>query len=291
MQTSRSLAAALLAGALVLAACSGDTTAPGPQGRMTMSLASRASGAPSARLASFDITSPTPGTFSDGTNTLVLTRVQVVLRKIELKRTGVSVCADLPMPVEINTDEGSGGGNGSGEAEPGDDHGHDGVEDDCEEAELGPMLLDVPVATAGAEQSISVPLDAGTYDRVEFQIHKPTGSNDAAFLQTDPGFDGVSIHVEGTWNGAPFTFNSAITAVEELELEPPVTLAANGTTDLTVLVDVSQWFSDGAGALIDPSSANDGQPNESRVQQNIQASFHAFEDANEDGRDDHGTNG
>jgi hypothetical protein len=47
-----------------------------------------------------DVTSPTPGTFTDGTNTLVLNKVELVLRKIELRRVEAtaSACADDRCP-------------------------------------------------------------------------------------------------------------------------------------------------------------------------------------------------
>jgi hypothetical protein len=275
----------LVAAGLALGACSSDPNAPGAvQSRMQLRAASRSTTTPTSRTAAFDITSSTPGTFTDGTNTLVLTKAQLVLRKIEMKRADATVtaCADVQMSADMS-------GPGSGESEPGDDHGDDGVADDCEEVELGPVLFDVPVASAGAQQSVSVNLDAGTYDAVEFKIRPPDASADQAFLQANPTFAGKSIHLEGTWNGAPFSFDSDLSAEEELKLDPPVTLAASGTADVTIFVDVSAWFANQSGQLVDPSTAGKGQPNESLVAANIERSFHAFEDENGDGEDDHGT--
>jgi hypothetical protein len=288
MRTTRALTPVLLLGAVGLAACSGDGTGPGTQGQLSLSLATRAQAAPAGRLASFDITSPTPGTFTDGTNTLVLTKAELVLRKVELKRseaTEESCAAATQADVQTSATVGDGSSGGAdAEAE-----GHDGVADACEEVKVGPVLFDVPVATAGAAHTVSVSLDAGTYDKVEFQIHMPEGSADQAFLQANPDFAGVSIRVEGTWNGAPFTFTSDLEQELELPLSPPLVVAQNGAADVTIFVDVTNWFASGAGGLLDPSSGNAGQPNESLVRQNIQNSFRAFEDANEDGKDDHGT--
>jgi hypothetical protein len=285
MRTARASAMLLLA-TLTLGGCSGDGTGPGTQGQISLSLASRARSAPTGRLASFDITSPTPGTFTDGTNTLVLTKAELVLRKIRLKRDEASEesCAP-PLNVQASV-AGPHGSDGQGEAES---EGHDGHPDACEEMKAGPLLFDVPLATAGAMHTVSVSLDAGTYDEVQFQIHKPEGSADQAFLDANPDFAGVSIRVEGTWNGTPFTFTSGLEQELELPLSPPLVLAENGAADVTIFVDVTNWFADGAGGLLDPSSANDGQPNQSLVRENIQRSFRAFEDANEDGKDDHGT--
>lgn len=286
MRIARVSAPMVLVATLTLGACSGDGTGPDTQGQISLSLASRARSAPTGRLASFDITSPTPGTLTDGTNTLVLTKAELVLRKIRLKRDEASEesCA-APVSLQASVGE-THGSEGEAEAEA---EGHDGHPDSCEEVKAGPLLFDVPLSTAGATHSVSVSLDAGTYDEVQFQIHKPEGSADQAFLSANPDFSGVSIRVEGTWNGTPFTFTSSLEQALELPLSPPVVLAQSGDADVTIFVDVTNWFADGAGGLLDPSSGNEGQPNESLVQQNIQRSFRAFEDANEDGKDDHGT--
>jgi hypothetical protein len=272
----------LLLGACLLAACSGDNTGPGATlSQVRLGFASRASGTPSTNAASLDVTSPTPGTFTDGTNTLVLSKVQLVLRKIELRRVNATASACVDMAASADA--------GSGEAEPGDDHGHDGVRDDCEEAEVGPVLFDVPVNSTGVQQSISIPLDAGTYSAIEFKIHKAESPEDQAFLTANPSFAGKSIHVEGSWNGTTVTFDADLSAEEELPLQPPLTLNADGTADVTIFVDLHTWFADRSGGLVNPASANQGQPNAGLVTENIQRSFHAFEDENEDGRDDHGT--
>ncbi|HEU4647559.1 MAG TPA: hypothetical protein VFS33_00770 [Gemmatimonadales bacterium] len=285
----RALVPALLLGTASLAACSDSTgTSNGPQGQVTLSLASQTRTAVTPSRASFDVTSSTPGTFSDGTNTLVLTKVQLVVRKIELEQHGAA-CAQAAVSASLSADQGSNGG-GSDDP-PGDDHGGaSGDDDGCAELKLGPVLLDVPVTTDGAQQTLSVTLPAGNYDEFKFQIHKPEGSNDQAFLDANPAFAGTSIHVEGTWNGTPFTFNSGLTAVQKLELAQPLAVTANQTTDLTVLVDVSQWFTSG-GSLLDPNTGNSGRPNQSVIENNIRASFHAFEDHDHDGEDDHGRHG
>jgi hypothetical protein len=105
------------------------------------------------------------------------------------------------------------------------------------------------------------------------------------FLAANPTLAGKSIHLEATWNGAAVTFDSDLTAEEELALQPPVTLSADGSADVTIFVDLHDWFTTERRPR-DPASANHGQPNEGLVTDNIRHSFHAFEDENEDGRDD-----
>lgn len=238
---------------MVLAAC--DAGGPSTQGQVSFSVATQP-GTPASAAA----TSGASETFTDGSNnTLVITQVQLVLREIELKR------------VETTTSCGDSGQGG------------------CEELELGPTLLDLPLG-AGAAHSFTVAVDSGSYNEVEFQIHQPSDgdASDAAFIQAHPDFAGVSIQVDGTFNGVAFSYRSGLSAEEEIGLNPPLVLAESGTTDLTLMVDLDRWFRDGAGLLIDPATANVGLANQSLVESNIRATLHAFEDENHDGTDDHG---
>ena len=277
-----------LSGLVAITACSGSAgTAPGAQAQLSLNVASRprAGAGISARGVSLDVTSPTPGTFTDGTNTLMLTSVQVVLRKVELERVGHDGACDASSTVSAGATASSGGAAAStGTA---DDNGID-ANDDCEEVEAGPVLVDVPVTTSGAQHSVSVTVDAGTFEKVEFEIHQPEddSAGDSAFLTANPGFAGISIRVQGTWNGTAFTFTSDLNAKQELELSPPLVVAQSGATDLTILFDVSGWFATPGGTLVDPASAEKGQPNEGLVQDNIKRSLRAFRDNDEDGAED-----
>jgi hypothetical protein len=245
--------AAAVALATTLAAC-GDAGGPSTAGQVNFNLATRPATAAAATVGA-------PETFTDGgNNTLVIDQVQLVLREIELKR------------VDATLDCGDASG------------GHDA----CEQLELGPILLDLPLGgTGGAARSFSVAVAPGSYREVEFEIHKPSHDDDAAFVQAHPEFDGVSARVAGSYNGEPFVFTTDLSAEEEIELSPPLVTTDGAATELTVFVDLDRWFRDGAGTLVDPRTAAPGGANEGLVEQNIQSTLHAFEDENEDGADDH----
>jgi hypothetical protein len=255
---------AALGGSLLLAACTAGGTEPAPTGgQVTVRVASRSAAAPSAAAASFAVSSPEPGTFTDGVNTLVLTRVQLVLREIELKRADRDALC----------------------------RGSEAEDDDCEELELRPRLLDVPLSS-GPEQTFTATVAPGSYDEIEFEIHKPeddAGDDDfdAAFLQQHPEFRRVSVRVEGSWNGEPFTFTSRLDAEQEIHLDPALVVGEDsGDTALTLFVDLTRWFATPAGSLVDPRTANEGGANEGLVAENIRASIDAFEDRDDDGRRD-----
>ena len=240
--------------AMTAAGCS-DSTGPGERGEVVLQLATAGSGAAAA-----------PGVMAAeitlGGDVLVITDVQLVARKLKLERDDGNCEADQ-----------------NAESEADDSEAED--EDECAALHVGPLLLDPPI-TPGAASAFTVDLPAGTYDAFQMQIHKPTGSADQAFLTAHPEFANASIIVTGTWNGVPFTFTTALTTVVEVELEEPVEVVADGTTELTLLLDVDSWFlAQGGLSLINPNGLS--QQNRSLIEQNIRQSFKVFEDEDSDG--------
>ena len=195
----------------------------------------------------------------DGANILVIRTAEVVLREIELERV-----------------------DGECDVEP---------EDDCEDFETGPMLVALPT-DGSVERQISVEVTVGTYDEVEFEIHKVHGhvngdDEDDTFVEQHPDFDRISVRVQGSWNGADFTYTNDNDAEQEIDLSPPLVVEENTETiALTLSVDLATWFTDG-GSLIDPNTALHHGVNEERVENNIEQSFEIFEDDDEDGEPDH----
>ena len=192
---------------------------------------------------------------------LVITKAQLVISKAELERAGVS-CV------------------GAMEAD----------EDSCPDLKLGPMLVDLPL-DASAKGVLTVNLPAGSYSQFEAKIDaimsETEGDNtsSAAFLAANPQFRGVSIRVEGTYNGQPFVYTSATEGELELTFTPP--LAVDGAANnLTVHVDLASWFRRADGTSINPATATPGSAIKEIVDDNIKRSFDAFEDDDRDGRHD-----
>jgi hypothetical protein len=273
------LAVLATAGALLAACGDSDTNGgngPGTTPVVSFNLAARPAAATVAGLASL----AEPYTITDASgNSLTFEKVELVLREIELKRADRDVvCGE----DDSNSDDDSN-----------DDSSDDSSADDCEELEFGPVLLDLPLG-GGAAQVFTVEVASGTYDELEFEIHKPEDdgdANDAAFLAAHPDFRGVSIRVTGSYNGTPFTYTTDLGEEQEQALAPPLSLATATATDLTLFVDINNWFRTGAATLIDPASANEGGANESLVEDNIENSIDAFEDDDRDGDDDSDENG
>jgi hypothetical protein len=199
----------------------------------------------------------------DGTHTLELTRVAVVIRKIELER------ADGLESMAVSSSERE-------------------AHDDCEELEFGPLLVEIPL-DGEVDRVFSVTLPQGRYDEVEMEIHKPSHDDDfdAAFVQEHPDFVGVSIRVEGTFDGEPFVFTQDLDAEQEYDLVPPLEVGPDTpATNLTLRIDLTTWFTRADGSLVDPATAGRGGAAYEVVKDNIKRSFHAFEDDDRDGEDD-----
>ncbi len=194
---------------------------------------------------------------------LVLTKIQVVVGKIELNEDEETSCvADI--------EEGD------------DDHGE--VGEECEDVSRDPVLIDIP-ADGAAHTVLTVPLTPGTYRKLEAKL-EPAREDATAFNTSNPSLVGKSVRVEGTFKGTPFVFTSAVRRSIEMEFDPPLVIDAT-TTNATVSIDVAKWFLDRDGRAIDPSTATPGSEALQQIEDNIRRSFRAFEDDDHSGEDDH----
>jgi hypothetical protein len=244
-----------------IAACSNNNG-----GGVSFSLTSRAApgaafGAPISGSAASVLAAGDTTVIALGSDTIILRSVDVVLRKIELKKVESAGCDSSA------------------------------TTSDCEEFEVGTTLVSLPLGAAATAAVVAINAPAGQYDELEFEIHRAELSNDSAFLTAHPELANASIRVTGTYSQAgtrsDFTFTSDLDASQEMAISPPVTVTDGGSINVTLRVDVGGWFLNAGGtALVSPASANKGQTNESLVKSNIEASLKAFRDDNHDGRDD-----
>ena len=221
-------------GGLLLSAVACDASGPSGTAGVALNLGTRPAGAASAA----------PETITLGGDVLVFSKVELVVKKIELERVDEDDCLGA---------------------------------DDCEELEVGPLVLELPLG-GGTQRKLLVNVDAGVFDEVEFEIHKPEDADatDVPFLASRPDLRHVSIRVEGTYNGNSFVWITDLDAEQELDLSPPLTVGGGAPAELTLLVSIDTWFRNSSGTgLVDPITALKGQPNEGLVKENVKRSFHA----------------
>lgn len=195
-----------------------------------------------------------------------ITKVQLVLTKLQLGRTDDVACVD-------DDDIAASSSTSSGDK----DH-------SCEHVSRDPLLIDMPV-DGTLQTKLTVPLAAGTYRKLEAKLEpvKSGSSTGSVFLAAHPEFAGVSVKVDGTYNGAPFTYKSALRAVVHMRFKPPLVIDA-ATTNATITVDVSKWFMNGS-TVIDPTKAVPGSSASHKIEKNIRESFRAFKDNGKKGKD------
>ena len=250
--THRSLSA--LAALLLVAACS-DSTGPGRS--LSLSFATRlpAGAQAPSRAPAFGAAVTGADTLTDGTNTLIITKAEIVLREIELERQEVVDCDVEPEPAG------------------------------CEDFEVGPVLVDLPLGS-GAVQQVAIDVEPGIYVEVEFEIHKVSKDDpaEAAFRQAHPDFIEKSIRVQGTFNGQAFTYETDLDVEQEEDLATPLVIKDAATSaNLTIRVGLANWFRALNGGLVNPATGNKGGQNESLIKENIKQSIEAFEDHDRDG--------
>ena len=235
----------------VLVACR-DATGPRAAHLVSLSFAATAGTGPDGQ-----IVGTTAGGLqvAAGADELVITRAQIVLREIEFEYED-----SLPGCTSSYDD------------------------DICEKIEVGPVLVDLPV-DGSLRTQITATVPEGTFDEIEFELEHAhdDSASERAFRRDHPEFNGLSVRVEGTFNGQPFTFVSSVRAELEMEFSPPLVVGESGH-NVTVSVDLARWFRRSDGTVIDPRTANPGGANAGTVAANIRSSFDAFDDDDRDGR-------
>ena len=198
------------------------------------------------------------------TDKIEITSAQVVVARMELQSTGASCTS---------------------QAAAGDD---DHNEHDCAELAVGPTIVTLPTGSA-VTAKFEGPIPAGDYSALEARIRpiRADGDHGAAsadFLAKNPDWAGKSLVVKGKFNGTDFTYNGTPRAEFETAFDPPLTVGTDAV-NITVQVDMSKWFLDASGNVIDPATTD--AVKQAQIAQNIRRSFRAFRDNDRDGHDDH----
>jgi hypothetical protein len=244
-----------------LAACSSDLT-NGNRHPVQLSFTTNTTVVPAGnRLAADVVVGPA--------SELTISKVQFVLSKIELDRAGTTTCIAEVEDANDDNPHPEGG--------------------ECEDVSRDPLLVDMKL-DGTLQQAMIAPLAAGTYRELEARI-APAADRFTDFNTTNSAIKGNSVRVEGSFKGTAFTFMAPVRSHIETEFDPPLVVDET-TRNATISLDVSKWFLNSAGQVIDPTTVQPGDAAFQQIVSNIRRSFHAFEDDNERGEDHHeGHNG
>lgn len=158
--------------------------------------------------------------------------------------------------------------------------------EDSTEFEMGPLVLNLNLDTTLTTIAINK-MPNGTYNYLTFQIHRPLPNqsvSDSDFVGGPNNEERFSIVVKGTYNGKPFVFKTPRSIEEHMRLNPPLTISDSlNSYNATINVNVSKWFVDKNGNILDPTNPN----NVYAINWSIRQSFNAYRDNNDDGFEDH----
>lgn len=268
----------------LLASCALATVAACGSGghTVTMSIAVPTSAANALTAAVTSTASADGLSLSDGTNTLVISTAEVVLKEIELKGSDVTEChpagGSMLSSSALTSSDGT-DATGTQDATDGTAGGQD-THDQCEKFSTGPRLVTLPL-DGSVSQQLAVDVPPGTYDRVEFEIRKLDASNGSDILRDRPDLVDVSVHLVGTFNGEPFVFVTSESFEQKVAIAPPLVVDGSTTSvNVTLSIDLAAWVTGADGSLVNPATAA------SVVQASIDGGFECFEDHNEDGHQD-----
>lgn len=248
----------------------GFQVARSPNASLMAASTSSADGTPVSGEAPVVTPSPDGLLITRGTDAILITRAQVVVKDVKLE-TAAASCVDDDEVDDVAL---------------ADRNHRDDDEEDCPSIHTGPFLVNVPVnGTDGAR--VAVPVGEGVYSAVRLTLHKVTSNDsaDRAFRQANPDFRDISVRLEGTYNGTPFIFVSDMNKKIDVPLPQPLDVTEVGG-DVTVTLDFGNWFVRPSGGLYSPALANTPGSVRNVVQSNIAGTFRAFCDRNRDGRED-----
>jgi len=160
-----------------------------------------------------------------------VTRVRLVIRKIELEKAGTT---------------------------------------EMDEIVSGPYLLDLDQAALDGGRVFPVVeagFTPGTYSEIKLEVHKPDSTEQGVNASlADMVAANASIIVDGTIDGADFQF---VTAVDQEQKTEGNIVLADGA-NLTLAVDPSGWFTSG-GSRLDPKNEQNRSQIENNIEASLKA--------------------
>jgi hypothetical protein len=251
---------AAIAAATLLTACDDLATSPARSPQVSLSFTSPASGDAGTG------GSPTAAQVTDGAGRRIeLDRVQLLIAEVELKRLLHDECAE--------------------------------EDDACEKFQSGPSLVDLPL-DGGVVTPFTSPITPDTYEELELEIDQPEDDDGsrARFAAEHPDWPRkATVRVTGRYDagtgGGAQPFDVFLEIEAEIEREFATPLVVDATTDptsinVTVQVDLADWFRRAGGELIDPRTLATDANLMDIVEENVERSFAAFEDHDGDGHED-----
>lgn len=146
--------------------------------------------------------------------------------------------------------------------------------EDCEEFGTGVTFVQSLPVDDGLEEIVTnVPIEPATWDRLEFAFNvvesRPDQPEDQDILNDRTDLRGGSVMIQGAFDGQDFTLLLAIDQEVSLSADPPLVIEDEGEGGMVIVWNVSEWFDDGEGGLIDPVAAQEDEALRDQIEANL----------------------
>lgn len=160
----------------------------------------------------------------------------------------------------------------------------DEIDDRDDEFKTGMFVVNLDPAST-VTNIVQGDIPYGTYDEIEFDIHKPEDTEaipDDEFRDGSSGNERYSVILRGSKDGQPFELKISESMEQEIEMNTPLVID-EFTTDASVdiTVDVNSWFVGENGVELDPTSPDDFPA----IVNAIKNSFEGYESPDDDDDD------
>lgn len=148
--------------------------------------------------------------------------------------------------------------------------------------EKGPFLIDLSgeQLTGGVIALLATEIPAGEYEEIEFKIERLRSHELATATPELQAMGNASVILNGTFNGAPFEFKSAVDF--DQDYEGRFVIAPGVENNVTLNINPTTWFVGRNAELLDPSV----EANRPTIENNIEGSIDACKDDDKDGHKD-----
>lgn len=131
--------------------------------------------------------------------------------------------------------------------------------ENLEEMCLGPLVVDIEIDEFSKVCEFSyAKLIPGTYGEIHFQLHKPSPNENISDPEfTESTSRRYSVIIKGFNNGEPFVYKTDVTVSKEVEFEAnSVTVPETGLVNITLRINPYDWFMNNNASLdpMDPAS-------------------------------------
>ena len=148
---------------------------------------------------------------------------------------------------------------------------------DFELEDLDDFIVNLPLD--GSPLTITqAEIPVGFYDEFEMEIEKPDSDINVSDTDFRDETGSYSTVVKGLYNGEEFTFRSTEDFEINLDLNPPMEISETSQSTLVIEIFLPVWFMGDDGMIMNPKEYGNAE----KINENIEKSFEAVEDAFED---------